>query len=85
MDKKTKKVNMKLPKAVKKVGKGLTKMTKPIVYSTIGMVGVAAGLSVGVSASICVAGTLGVVGIVSTADIAIKKNIQRNRQKRYEE
>ncbi|MGL5646247.1 MAG: hypothetical protein ACRDDY_00215 [Clostridium sp.] len=85
MDKNKKKVNLKLPKTVKKVGKGLTKMTKPIVYSTMGMVGVAAGLSVGVSATICVAGTLGVVGIVSGMDVMIEHNAQKKRRKKYEE
>ncbi|MGL4876123.1 MAG: hypothetical protein ACRC30_15900 [Clostridium sp.] len=85
MDKKTKKTNMKLPKAVKKVGKGISQMTKPIVYSSIGMVGVAAGLSVGVGAGICVAGTLGVVGIVSGVDIVIKRSVRKNRNRKYEE
>ena len=76
------KVNLKTEptKVVKKVSKGLCKMGKPILYSSMGMVGVASGLTAGVSAAICVAGTIGVVGIVAGIDIIIehKKCKKRN-------
>lgn len=68
-------------KIVKQAGKGLSKMSKPILYSSMGMVGVASGLTAGVSTAICIATTLGVVSIISGIEIVLEHNKCKNINK----